>query len=92
MLFNGQLALVLEKIRGHCLSAIVCQSNVLMYWKVSMILDILSDIWYLHEQTPPIVHVDLKPTNLMVEIRVADVGCNLVPRLKLLYFGFKDTW
>jgi len=92
MLFNGQLALVLEKIRGQCLSAFVCQPNMSMYLNVSMILDLLSAIWYLHEQRPPIVNGDLKPTNLMVETRVADVGRNLLPHLKLLDFGFKGTW
>jgi len=52
-----------------------------------MILDLLSAVWYLHEQKPLIVHGDLKATNLMVEIQVADVGGDLVPHLKLLDLG-----
>jgi len=88
MLFNGQPALVLEKIRGQSLTIFVHQANMSMLWKTSMILDLLSAVWYLHEQKPPIVHGDLKPNNMMVEIRIPNVGSgHLLPHLKLLDFG-----
>jgi len=41
----------------------------------------------MHSQEPPVVHGDVKPSNMMVEVRVSGVGQDLKPHLKLMDFG-----
>jgi len=85
-LVNGQLAVVLENISGQCLSAFVYQDTLQTSWQTSLILDLLSAVWYLHAREPSIVHGDLKPSNAMVELCVP-FQQGLTPHLKLIDFG-----
>jgi len=85
-LANGRVALVLENVKGQLLTHFVLQ-DMPMWWRESIILELLSVIWYMHSQDPPVVHGDIKSSNMMVEVRVAGVGNVLKPHLKVIDFG-----
>jgi len=84
-LVNGELAVVLENISGQCLGQFV-DRDLRASWKASLILDLLSAVWYLHALQPSIVHGDLKPNNAMVEV-LLPFEQGLTPHLKLIDFG-----
>jgi len=85
-LVNGQIALIMEKVKGQLLTTFALQSMP-MLWRESLVLELVSVIWYMHSQEPPVVHGDVKPSNMMVEVRVSGVGQDLKPHLKLMDFG-----
>jgi len=92
VLFHGAwladktIATVLEEIRGQKLNKFLRQP-LTVRWQEFMMLDMCSAIWYLHVQMPSIVHGDLKPGNVMVEVVVSPASKILRPRMKLLDFG-----
>lgn len=79
----GSIALIYEHIQGtplhnYVLSSLAQDDDVV---RTKLCLDIASAIGYLHTWTPPIVHGDLKPSNILVE------EMRVCPRAKLLDFG-----
>jgi len=69
-LVNGKLMVVLEHISGQRLSEFVFQDTLQDSWKASLVLGLVSAVWYLHALEPSIVHGDLKPSNAMVQVVV----------------------
>jgi len=85
-LINGQVVLILEKVKGQILSVFV-HGALHIHWRERLTRDLLAVIWYLHSREPPVVHGDIKPSNMMVEVRVPGIGESFEPHLKLLDFG-----
>ena len=51
------------------------QKNIPVYLKASIINDVALGLYYLHSHTPPIIHRDLSPNNiLLTENNVAKIG------------------
>jgi len=85
-LANGRIVLILEKVKGQMLNIFVHQHMDIL-WRECLTHDLLAVIWYLHSREPPVVHGDIKSSNMMVEVRVPGVGQSFRPHLKLLDFG-----
>jgi len=85
-LTDNTIATVLEEIRGQKLKLFLSQPLNLV-WQEIMMLDTCSAIWYLHAQMPSIVHGDVKPANIMVEVVVSAGSRILKPLVKLIDFG-----
>jgi len=82
---GGQLMLVLELVLGTTLQQFV-ENEQSGAPRCVALLGICRALWYLHSLTPPIVHGDVKPANIMLEA----VGSMPVPwnhRAKLVDFG-----
>lgn len=81
---TSTLFLVMELIQGVCLNKFILDAgpfSLLPSCCDLIIVDICRALRYLHEQSPSIVHGDLKPTNIMVE------SGTYRSRAKLLDFG-----
>jgi len=84
---SAQIALLFEVVDGIRLDVFVCnlfktcrdESN--RFSQLKLLLDIGSALSYLHRLTPPIVHGDLEPANVLVDVR------QNMPNAKLLHFG-----
>jgi len=80
---QGEIALVLERLIGSVLTEYVqfldpsrCEAQ-----RFKLAKDVSSALTYLHAQSPPIMHGDLKASNVMVEC------CSVWPNAKLIDFG-----
>lgn len=84
---NRQIGLVLELVDGEDLSEFIRkQAGVLnTLGRVCIVADLCSALWYLHSNSPCIVHGDVKPRNAM--IHSWDVFSLSKPRVKLIDFG-----
>lgn len=81
---DGALYLVIERIDGQTLSNLLKEKGAFSEAEVLEFLDQVLDIFqYLGDQTPPVVHRDIKPGNFM---RTLD------GRYKLLDFGNATRW
>eukprot|EP00811_Abedinium_folium_P033706 NODE_664_length_2853_cov_13.797506.p1 GENE.NODE_664_length_2853_cov_13.797506~~NODE_664_length_2853_cov_13.797506.p1 ORF type:complete len:850 (-),score=127.35 NODE_664_length_2853_cov_13.797506:228-2777(-) len=82
---SGEIALVLEYIPGLQLTKHLASQTppVCPDSRLDLLLDICCALRYLHGQHPPVVHGDLKGSNVCVE----EVGSNKTLRVKLLDFG-----
>jgi len=76
---NTSFGLVLEYVDGVELNA--CVSRLSKTNCVWVCVDLSRALQYLHAQDPPIIHGDLKPSNLMI------VQVFWKPRVKLIDFG-----
>ena len=87
----GQLAIVSEYIRCGSLYDLLHGTDALDYQRrrsvdshqlLSMALDVCHGMDYLHSRSPPVVHRDLKSSNLLVEnnfrLRICDFGLSRV--------------
>ena len=64
----------------------VSGGKVPIYVKLSMLLDVSRELWYLHAHHPPIVHQDLSPNNVLLTSQfVAKISGQWGPDLILLY-------
>jgi len=75
------VALVYELIRGMHLGGVLARKKITSGNRIGMLNDMISALRYLHGQSPPIVHSDLKDANVMVEELRAGF------RTKLIDFG-----
>jgi len=76
---NTSFGLVLEYVDGVCLNA--CMSRLSKACCLRVCLDLSRALTHLHAQDPPIVHGDLKPSNLMI------LQVFWKPTVKLIDFG-----
>ena len=70
--------LVMERMQESLASLVQRQPNILMYMKLSILLDVSRGLWYLHSHQPPIVHRDLSPNNVLLTAdhvaKISDLG------------------
>ena len=70
--------LVMERMQESLTSVVEKYSNIPMYVKLSMLLDVSRGLWYLHIHHPPIVHRDLSPNNVLLTsqfvAKISDLG------------------
>ena len=70
--------LVMEMMEQSLRSLVEKHSNIPMYVKLSMLLDVSRGLWYLHSHHPPIVHRDLSPNNVLLTsqyvAKISDLG------------------
>ncbi|MEW5718041.1 MAG: serine/threonine-protein kinase [Chloroflexota bacterium] len=76
---GGQQYLVMEFVQGVDLSQLVHQRGVLTDAQaVALALHVLDALEYLHAQTPPIIHRDVKPDNILLishgRVMLVDLG------------------
>jgi len=78
---EGELMLVVERVLGQDLLAYVTDhaSASDIYKRFQLLLDCACALRYLHAMQPPVIHGDLKDTNILVE--------GSTPRAKLIDFG-----
>ena len=70
--------LVMERMQESLTSVVEKYTNIPMYVKLSMLLDVSRGLWYLHAHHPPIVHRDLSPNNVLLTsqfvAKISDLG------------------
>ena len=70
--------LVMERMQESLTSVVEKYTNIPMYVKLSMLLDVSRGLWYLHTHHPPIVHRDLSPNNVLLTsqfvAKISDLG------------------
>ena len=70
--------LVMERMQESLTSVVEKYSNIPMYVKLSMLLDVSRGLWYLHAHDPAIVHRDLSPNNVLLTsqfvAKISDLG------------------
>ena len=57
-------ALVMERMQENLSSLVKKYSDIPLYVKLSVLLDVSKGLWYLHSHDLPIVHRDLSPNNI----------------------------
>mmetsp|Transcript_99029 Transcript_99029/g.319258 ORF Transcript_99029/g.319258 Transcript_99029/m.319258 type:complete len:739 (+) Transcript_99029:84-2300(+) len=80
---HRELLLVLERIDGSVLEEYLqwLEPSAGEAQRIKLAQDVASALSYLHAQAPPIIHGDLKASNVMVE------WCSVWPNAKLIDFG-----
>jgi len=67
--------LVMERMQESLTSLVEKYPNIPMFPKLSMLLDVSRGLWYLHSHSPPIVHRDVSPNNILLTAQlVAKIG------------------
>ena len=74
--FEDRPFIVFEYIHGRTVrELLVNQSTVPLVTKLEYMQQLCAALLYVHRQDPPVVHLDIKPENLMVEWR-DHFGCS----------------
>jgi len=58
--------LVMERMQESLTSLVEKYPNIPMCVKLSMLVDVSRGLWYLYSHSPPIVHRDLSPNNILL--------------------------
>ena len=70
--------LVMERMQESLSSLVEKYSNIPLYVKLSMLLDVSCGLWYFHNLDPPMVHRDLSPNNILLNgqmvAKISDLG------------------
>ena len=70
--------LVMERMQESLTALVERQSNIPMYVKLSILLDVSRGLWYLHSHSHPIAHRDLSPNNVLLTsnyvAKISDLG------------------
>jgi len=91
------VALVLELVRGMDLSRYIAPhpKGPGVWSRSQIVLDVCSGLAYMHAQQPPVVHCDLKPGNVLVELCRPETtignGRPQLQRAKLTDFGLSPV-
>ena len=79
--------LIMELGEGGSLRALLATSNLAtLTWRARAALahGVASGVLYLHSQEPPVLHLDLKPANVVLDAarttpKICDFGCARAP-------------
>ncbi len=63
---NGHLVVIEDMIQGKTLEEIIGQESLSFEEKKRIILEICDGLDFLHDANPPIIHRDIKATNIMI--------------------------
>eukprot|EP00927_Polykrikos_kofoidii_P045822 TRINITY_DN3994_c1_g1_i4.p1 TRINITY_DN3994_c1_g1~~TRINITY_DN3994_c1_g1_i4.p1 ORF type:complete len:704 (+),score=83.02 TRINITY_DN3994_c1_g1_i4:175-2286(+) len=92
------VGLVFERINGRSLDTCV-HSFPCTITKLGIAVDLCCALWYLHSQTPVIVHGDIKTPNILVEVRgdsiiakLADFGLSRLVSKTTVVLGGSLYW
>ena len=76
--------LVMERMQDSLTSLVEKYPNIPLHVKLSMLVDVSRGLWYLHSHSPPIVHRDLSPNNILLTdqfvAKISDLGVAKVIR------------
>ena len=75
---DGRLAIVMDLIRGVTLEEVIQKGPIEEKQMIQIAKQICEAIHYLHQQTPVLLYLDLKPANVMLEengcVKLIDMG------------------
>ncbi|EDR25290.1 tyrosine protein kinase transforming protein SEA, putative [Entamoeba dispar SAW760] len=77
------ILIVMELMERGSVRNILADKNIYLTWKrrLKMLHDAASGMYYLHSRIPPIIHRDLKSSNLLVDslwrVKVSDFGLSI---------------
>ena len=70
--------LVMERMQESLTSLVKQYPRIPMCVKLSMLMDVSRGLWYLHSHSPPVVHRDLSPNNILLTsqfvAKISDLG------------------
>ena len=73
---DGKLIVIEEYVQGTTLDTYLVENNPSLERREKILLDILDGVSFLHQATPPIIHRDLKASNIMItnddEVKILD--------------------
>ena len=76
--------LVMERMQDSLTLLVEKYPNIPMCVKLSLLVDVSRGLWYLHSHSPPIVHRDLSPNNILLTsqfvAKISDLGVAKVIR------------
>ncbi|MEL7609640.1 MAG: protein kinase [Bacillota bacterium] len=95
---DGMLCVVREYIEGTPLDRYVSENPLTQEQSISIVLQLCCILSYLHSQTPPVIHRDIKPQNIILgakgKITLIDFGISRVydetARKDTVCFGTMD--
>lgn len=82
---TGLPTLVMEKMWDSLTSLAETYSDIPLHVKLSILTDAALGLRYLHSKTPPVIHCDLSPNNILVgfrlEAKITDLGVARVVKI-----------
>ena len=95
---DGMLCVVREYVEGMPLDRYAAENQLTQEQIIAIILQLCDILFYLHGQTPPVIHRDIKPQNIIVDpkgkITLIDFGISRVydetARKDTVCFGTMD--